>query len=560
MKQIMGQIPKFPFVISMIIISILSSCKSDYDIMIRNGMIYDGMGGLPYQADIAISGDSIASIGNLSHLKGELEIDATGLAVAPGFINMLSWATESLIEDGQSQSDIRQGVTLEIMGEGSSMGPLNEDMKKDMGDDQGDIKFDVEWTTLDEYLVFLQNRGVSTNVASFIGHGTVREYVIGLDDRQATNEELEEMKQLVRQAMEEGATGLASALIYIPGTFSSTEELIELAKVVAEYDGLYISHIRDENDFLLEAVDEFIRITRESGCRTEIYHFKAGGRKNWHKLGLAIKKIEEAQDEGLRITADMYTYPASATGLNTVMPTWSLEGGHDATLERIKDPEIRKNIINEIAYQCSPDSILLVGFKTDSLKYLTGKSLADVAQMRGTTLENTVLDLIVDDDSRIGCVFFTMTGENVQKKVSLPWMSFCSDAASMATEGNFLKRNPHPRAYGSFARVLGKYVREEKVITLEEAIRRLTSFPASNLKITNRGRLINDYYADIVIFDPEEVTDHATFTEPHQYATGMVHVFVNGQQVLKDGEHTGIMPGRVVRGPGTVNHNQFIQK
>lgn len=534
---------------------IFPSCKSDYDIMIRNGMIYDGMGGLPYQADIAISGDSIASIGNLSHLKGELEIDATGLAVAPGFINMLSWATESLIEDGLSQSDIRQGVTLEIMGEGSSMGPLNADMKKEMGDDQGDIKFDVEWTTLDEYLVFLQNRGVSTNVASFIGHGTVREYVIGLDDRQATAEELEKMKQLVRQAMEEGATGLASALIYIPGTFSSTEELIELAKVVAEYEGLYISHIRDENDFLLEAVDEFIRITRESGCRTEIYHFKSGGRKNWHKLDLAIRKIEEAQDEGLRITADMYTYPASATGLNTVMPTWSLEGGHDATLERIKDPEIRKNIINEIAYQCSPDSILLVGFKTDSLKYLTGKSLADVAQMRGTTLENTVLDLIVDDDSRIGCVFFTMTEENVQKKVSLPWMSFCTDAASMATEGNFLKRNPHPRAYGSFARVLGKYVREEKVITLEEAIRRLTSFPASNLKITNRGRLINDYYADIVIFDPEKVTDHATFTEPHQYATGMVHVFVNGQQVLKDGEHTGVMPGRVVRGPGTVNHN-----
>ena len=529
----------------------LFSCsRPDYDVIIRNGMVYDGSGGAPFKADLAISADTIAAIGDLSGKKGAEEIEAGGLAVAPGFINMLSWATESLIKDGRSQSDIRQGVTLEVMGEGSSMGPLNEVMKEEMVKEQGDTNYKVPWTSLDGYLRFLEEKGVSTNVASFIGQGTVREYVIGLTNREATPAEIGQMKQLVRQAMKEGAPGLASALIYVPGTFASTEELIELAKVVAEYDGLYISHIRDENDYLTEAVDELIRIARESGCRTEIYHFKAGGKDNWGKLDIAIEKIEQARKEGLQITADMYNYPASATGLNTVEPVWAREGGHNAEVERIQNPEIRKKILEEIDFPCSPDSILLVGFSNDSLKYLTGKSLSEVARLRGTSLENTVLDLIVDDDSRIGSVFFTMSESNVRKKIALPWMSFCSDAGSIAPEGSFLKTNPHPRAYGSFARLLGKYVREEGVIPLEEAIRRLTLFPASNLKIRKRGALRAGYYADIVVFDPETITDHATFSNPHQYATGMIHVFVNGQQVLKEGEHTGALPGRVVRGPG----------
>ncbi|NOY38150.1 MAG: D-aminoacylase [Chlorobi bacterium] len=535
-----------------VLLGFLFSCSSpDYDVIIRNGMIYDGSGGTPYKADLAISGDTIAAIGDLGNKKGVQEMDASGLAVAPGFINMLSWATESLIQDGRSQSDIRQGVTLEVMGEGSSMGPLNEKMKKEMVEDQDDIKYNVPWTTLDGYLRFLEKKGISPNVASFIGQGSVREYVIGLNNRPATPEEMEQMKSLVRQAMEEGAVGMASALIYIPGTFASTGELIELAKVVAEYDGLYISHIRHENDHLLQAVDELIRIARESGCRSEIYHFKAGGRKNWTKLDTAIKKIEQARKEGLRITADMYNYPASATGLNTVEPTWAREGGHDVEVGRIKDPETRKKILDKIKFPCSPDSILLVGFANDSLKYLTGKSLAEVARLRGTSLKNTVLDLIVDDDSRIGTVFFTMSEDNIRKKIALPWMSFCSDAGSLAPEGVFLKTNPHPRAYGSFARLLGKYVREEKVIPLKEAVRRLTSFPASNLKLYKRGSLKPGYYADVVVFDPEKIADKATFTSPHQYAVGMVDVFVNGQQVLKDGKHTGALPGRVVRGPGT---------
>jgi N-acyl-D-amino-acid deacylase len=538
------------FLLLALSVFMFSCSQPDYDVIIRNGMIYDGSGGAPFKADLAISADTIAAIGDLSGKKGTEEIDADGLAVVPGFINMLSWATESLIKDGRSQSDIRQGVTLEVMGEGSSMGPLNDRMKEDMKKGQSDTKFEISWTSLDGYLRFLEEKGVSTNIASFIGQGTVREYVIGLNNREATPEEMEQMKQLVRQAMQKGATGLASALIYVPGTFASTEELIELAKVVAEYDGLYISHIRDENDYLLEAVDELIRIARESGCRTEIYHFKAGGKKNWGKLDMAIQKIEQARKEGLQITADMYNYPASATGLNTVEPTWAREGGHNAEVERIKDPVIRKKILKEIDFPCSPDSILLVGFSNDSLKYLTGKSLAEVALLRGTSLENTVLDLIVDDDSRIGSVFFTMSEDNVRKKIALPWMSFCSDAGSIAPEGSFLKTNPHPRAYGSFARLLGKYVREEGIIPLEEAVRRLTSFPASNLNIRKRGTLKTGYYADVVVFNPETITDHATFSNPHQYATGMVHVFVNGQQVLKDGEHTGALPGRVVRGPG----------
>jgi N-acyl-D-amino-acid deacylase len=532
-----------------------------YDLVIRNGTIYDGSGSPGVVGDVAINGDAIAAIGDIGNAKGTTEIDAEGLAVAPGFINMMCWANESLIEDGRSQSDIRQGVTLEILGEGGSMGPLNEAMKEEMVRRQADIKYDVEWTTLDEYLVFLEERGVSPNVASFIGAETPREYVIGHEDRAPTPDELEEMRGIVRTAMEEGALGVASALIYPPGSFAETGELIALAKVVAEYDGIYISHVRDEGSLLLEAIGELIEIARAADIRAEIYHLKASGRANWPLFPEAVAMVEQARADGLHITADIYTYPAGATGLNATMPPWVQEGGFEASLERMEDPALRKRIIREMNEESdtwenmfhgagSPDNILLVGFKSEELKPLTGKTLGEVAEMRGTSPEETIMDLILEDQSRIGTVYFSQSEDVVRQAIALPWVSFCSDAASLAPEGVFLKRNPHPRAYGSFARLLGKYVREERLIPIEEAIRKLAALPADNLKIDRRGMLKTGYFADVVVFDPESIQDHATFIEPHQYATGMVHVFVNGTRVLADGEHTGATPGRVVRGPG----------
>jgi len=532
-----------------------------YDIVIRNGTVYDGSGSAGYVGDVAINGDVIAAIGSLGKARGKIEIDATGLAVSPGFINMMCWANESLIEDGRSQSDIRQGVTLEVMGEGGSMGPLNEKMKEQMVKLQGDIKYDVEWTTLDEYLVYLEGRGVSPNVASFIGAETPREYVIGHEDRPPTPEELEEMRGIVRTAMEEGALGVASALIYPPGSFAETDELIAMAEVVAEYDGIYISHIRDEGARLLEAIGELIEIARAADIPAEIYHLKAAGRANWKLFPEAVALIEQARSEGLHITADIYPYPASSTGLNATIPPWVQEGGFEASLARLADPAIRKRIVKEMNEESgswenmfhgagSPDNILLVGFKSDELKPLTGKTLGEVAEMRGTPPEETIMDLIVEDRSRIGTIYFSQSEDVVRRAIALPWVSFCSDAASLAPEGVFLKRNPHPRAYGSFARVLGKYVREERLIPLEEAIRKLAALPAENLKIDRRGMLKEGFFADIVVFDPETIQDHATFVEPHQYATGVAHVLVNGVQVIVDGEHTGATPGRVVRGPG----------
>jgi N-acyl-D-amino-acid deacylase len=542
---------------------IVTACtpSPQYDVVIRNGTIYDGSGSPGVIGDVAIKGDTIAAVGDLGKAAGKTEIDAEGLAVAPGFINMMCWANESLIEDGRSQSDIRQGVTLEILGEGGSMGPLNEAMKEQMVRHQSDIKYDVEWTTLDEYLVFLEERGVSPNVASFIGAENPREYVIGHEDRAPTAAELDQMRGIVRTAMEEGALGVASALIYPPGSFAATNELIALAEVVAEYDGIYISHVRDEGARLLEAIGELIEIARTADIRAEIYHLKASGRANWHLFPQAVAMIEQARAEGLHITADIYTYPAGATGLNATIPPWVQEGGFEASLERMADPAIRQRIVREMNEESeswenmfhgagSPDNILLVGFKSEELKPLTGKTLAEVAEMRGTSPEETIMDLILEDRSRIGTVYFSQSEDVVREAIALPWVSFCSDAASLAPEGVFLKRNPHPRAYGSFARLLGRYVRDEKLIPLEEAIRKLAALPADNLKIDRRGMLKEGYFADLVVFDPETIQDHATFVEPHQYATGMVHVFVNGTQVLADGEHTGATPGRVVRGPG----------
>jgi N-acyl-D-amino-acid deacylase len=541
----------------------LSACSApaSYDVIIRGGTVYDGSGDGPYVADVAIDDDVIVAIGELESAEASLLIDAEGLAVAPGFINMLSWANQSLIHDGRSQSDIRQGVTLEVMGEGNSMGPLNAAMKQEMLDRQSNIRFDIEWDTLGEYLEYLVQRGVSTNVASFIGAATPRKYVIGYEDRAPTADELEQMRELVREAMREGAMGVASSLMYPPGLFANTAELIALSEAAAEFDGMYVSHMRDEGAHMLEAIDELITIARETGIRAEIYHLKSSGQQNWHLFDDAVQMIEDARAEGLQITADVYTYPAGATGLNVTVPPWVQDGGFEASLERMRDPAMRERIIEEMNTPSdewenmfllagSLDNILLVNFKSEDLKPLTGKTLAAVVAMRGTRPEDTIMDLIIEDGSRVGSVYFTQSEDIVRRAVALPWVSFNSDAASLAPEGVFLESNPHPRAYGSFARVLAKYVREEGVITLEEAVRKLSGLPAKNLKLDRRGELKEGYYADVVVFDPETIQDHATFVEPHQYATGMMHVFVNGVQVLKDGEHTGATPGRVVRGPG----------
>jgi len=547
----------------LLLIIIIAACSSpqSFDVLIKNGQIVDGSGNASYSGDVGINADTIAAIGNLKNAKGKVEIDATGLVVAPGFINMLSWATESLIEDGKSQSDIRQGVTLEVFGEGWSMGPLTPASKKSLVDQQGDIKFDIGWKTLDEYLTFLTKKGVSPNVASFVGATTLRINTVGFEDRAPTMEELDAMKSMVRQAMEEGALGVGSSLIYAPAFYSSTEELIELCKVAAEYDGMYISHIRSEGGKILESLDELIKIAHEANIRAEVYHLKQSGKVNWNKFDAVVAKIDSARAAGLHITADMYTYVAGATGLDASMPPWVQEGGYDKWAERLQDPEIRKRVLVEMTTPTdeweslmqmaeSPDKILLIGFKNDSLKYLTGKTLSEVAKMRNLSAEETAIDLVIQDGSRVGTVYFLMSEDNVKKQIALPWMSFGSDEASTAPEGVFLKSSAHPRAYGNVARLLGKYVRDEKVIPLEEAIYKLTTLPASNLKIQKRGALKTGYYGDLAIFNPNEIQDHATFENPLQYATGMIHVFVNGTQVLKNGEHTGATPGQVVRGPG----------
>jgi len=540
----------------------LAACQSGprYDVVIRHGTIYDGSGQPGIVGDVAIQGDTVAAVGDLSAAHGAKEIDATGMAVTPGFVNMLSHSEESLIQDGRSESDIRQGVTLEVLGE-SSMGPLSDAMKREYQESQADLKFDIPWTTLGEYLDWLTNKGISTNIASFVSAVTVRIHEIGYADRPPTPDELTRMQALVKQAMDEGALGVTTALIYTPAFYAKTPELVALSKIAAQSGGMYIAHIRSEGSQLLQAIDETLEIGKEAGLPVEIYHFKAAGKPNWPKLDQAIAKVDSARAAGTQITADMYTYEAAATGLDASMPPWVQEGGTKAWIERLKDPKIRARVKKEMntptdAWENnwinvgSPDKIILVGFKTDSLKYLTGKTLAEVAVMRHTSPEETAMDLVIQDGTRIEVVYFLMSEENVKKEIALPWVSFGSDAGSIAPEGPFLKSNPHPRAYGTFARLLGKYVRDEKVIPLEEAVRRLTSFPAANLKLRKRGTLAPGYYADVVVFDPATIQDHATYDKPHQYSTGVRDVFVNGVQVLDNGEHTGATPGRVVRGPG----------
>lgn len=540
----------------------LTACSSpDVDVVLRGGTIYDGSGGPPVVGDVAIQGDSIVAVGDVGGLTGETELDVTGLAVAPGFVNMLSWATETLLEDGTAQSDIRQGVTLEVFGEGESMGPLTDTMRADMIRFQGDITYDVPWTTLGQYLEHLEARGVAVNVASFVGATTVRVHELGYEDRVPTPDELGRMQELVREAMREGALGVGSSLIYAPAFYAKTPELIALVQAAAEYDGMYISHMRSEGNQLLESVDELIRIAREGGAPAEIYHLKAAGVDNYAKMDEVIDRVEAARAQGLRITADMYTYTAGATGLDATMPPWVQEGGYDAWAERLKDPAIRARVLREMRTPTddwenlllaagSADRVLLVGFRADSLKYLTGKTLAEVAEMYGTSPEEVAMDLVVKDGSRVGTVYFMMSEDNVRKQIALPWVSFGSDAGAPATREPFTLSNPHPRAYGNFARVLGKYARDEQALTLPAAIRKLAALPAQNLKLHRRGTLAAGNFADVVVFDALTITDHATFEEPHQYATGMEHVFVNGVQVLADGEPTGATPGRVVRGPG----------
>ncbi len=549
---------------SIILFTAFSSCKKqEYDILIRGGTVYDGTGQPGVVADVAINADTVAAIGDLSSAVGKKEIIAKGLAVAPGFINMMSHAEVSLILDGNSQSDIRQGITLEVLGEGS-MGPMNERMKKDWRDQMkrnADLAFNIDWTSLGEYLESLQRRGISPNVASFVGANTVRIHELGYENRAPKLDELERMKALIKQAMEEGAMGTTTALIYAPDNYSTTGELIELSKVAASYGGMYISHMRSEGNNILSAVDETIRIAREANMPAEIYHLKMGGKSNWGKLDAVIAKIDSANKSGLQISADMYTYTAGATGLDASMPPWVQEGGIKEWIRRLKNPTIRKKVLQEMRMPTDkwenlllnagdPERVLLLGFANDSLKRYAGKTLGEVAKIYGKSPEETAMDLVITDSTRVETAYFLMSEENIKRQIALPYVSFGSDAGSPTAAGVFLKYKEHPRAYGNFSRLLGKYVRDEKVISLEEAIRKLTSLPASNLKIKKRGTLAPGYFADVVVFDPEKIQDHATFENSHQYSTGMLHVLVNGTQVLENGEHTGAKPGRVVRGPG----------
>lgn len=532
-----------------------------YDTIVRGGMVFDGLGGAPFEADLGIAGGRIAAIGKLKHARGALEIDARGQAVAPGFINMLSWANESLIEDGRSQGDIRQGVTLEVMGEGWTMGPLNEEMKRREVREQGDIRFDINWTTLAQYLGFLEAKGVSCNVASYIGATTLRMHEVGYDDVRASSQQLHRMQDLVRAEMRDGALGVGSSLIYAPGNFANTDELVALTQAAAEYGGGYISHMRSEAERYLESIDELIEIGRRAKARVQMYHIKPGGKGNWHKADAGLARMDAARRAGVDVSANLYTYTAGSTGLYATMPLWVQQGGHDAWVARLKDPVIRARVLAEMRAPPqgwenllnnagSADQVLLIGFKNPALKPLTGKTLAQVAALRGTSAEDTIIDLVIEDDSRVDAAFFLMSEDNIRKNIAWPWTMLGSDAGSMAPEGKFLLKNTHPRAYGNFARFLGKYIREEKVIGLAEGIRRLTSLPARQTGIRGRGRLASGYAADVVVFDPARIADKATYDKPHQYAVGVSDVLVNGQAVLRSGEHTGATPGRIVKGPG----------
>jgi N-acyl-D-amino-acid deacylase len=550
-----------------LVVVLLAGCskqapeKAAHDLLIRGGTIYDGSGGEGYPGDVVIDGDRIVYVGKSRGDAAKTVVDATGKAVAPGFINMLSWSVESLIADGRGQSDLRQGVTLEVFGEGSSWGPWTPEMKTLAKARQTDIQYDISWTSLDEYLTHLENKGIATNVASFIGAETTRIHVLGESDVDPNPAQLEQMRGLVRSAMEDGALGVGASLIYAPGTFAETDELVALSAEAARCGGMYIAHMRSEGERLLESIDETVEIARRAEIPVEIYHLKAAGQSNWNKLDAAIQRIEKARAEGLRVTTDMYTYVAGATGLDAAMPTWVQEGGVEQWVKRLKDPKIRARVAKEMRAPGNnwenlyhgagnADNVLLIGFRTEKLKPLTGKRLSEVAKMRGVSPEGAAIDLVIEDGTRVETVYFLMSEDNVRRQIKLPYMSFGSDAEAAAPEGVFLGQSTHPRAYGNFARLLGRYVRDEKLITLPEAVRRLTSLPASNLAIKDRGRLAAGHFADVVVFDPATIQDHATFEKPQQFSTGVSHVVVNGGLALADGEPTGKSTGRVVRGQG----------
>ena len=549
------------FSFSLLFAITFAACESEpYDVVITNGLIYDGTGGEPVSTDIGIRDDRIVTVGTISNKDGAKEVlDAEGLAVAPGFINMLSWGAEPLLNDGRSISGTKQGVTLELFGEGWSMGPLNPDMQQERW---GDDETDYDWRSLGEFLQYLEDEGVSTNVGSFVGATTLRIHEVGRSDREPTDEEMENMKNLVREAMEEGAMGLGSSLIYAPAFYASTDELIELSKAAGEYDGMYVSHIRSEGNRFVESVDELLEIGREAGVHAEIHHLKAAGQNNWHKLDEVIDRVEEARANGQPVTANMYNYEAAATSLAAIFPPWTQDGGHSNWIERLKDPETREQIVEEIKtptddwenfYQMAGggENIILVGFQSEDLQQYVGMTLSEIADERGEEDEVQVaVDLTIEDNNRIGSIYYLMSEENVERQVQLPWMSFGSDGGTFASEGDVLNRQMHPRAWGNFARLFAKYVRDLDLITVEDAVHRLTGFPADNLGLTDRGYLREGYFADIVLFDPDTIQDHATFENPHQYATGVDHVFVNGVQVLNNGEHTEKAGGRFVKGPG----------
>lgn len=537
----------FKYVLILFIFVFINGCDTDFttcDIVIHGGTIYNGSGDIPFKGTVALQNDKIIYVGKPKKFKATKVIDATGKAVAPGFINMLSWGYNSLLKDGRSLSDLKQGVTLEVFGEGTSPGPKGS-------------QSDENYVSFGSAMDSLIKSKVSTNVASFLGATTVRIQEIGYENRKATEEELQAMQFIVKEAMEEGAMGIGSSLIYAPGDYADTEELVALSKIAAEYGGMYISHMRNEDHRVLEALDELLFIAEKAKIPAEIYHLKASRKPNWHLLDSVIDKVEKARAKGLKITADMYTYNASSTGLTGVIPTWVQEGGHRAWINRMQKAEPRKRLLVDIRKELEqqpPSGILMVGFKNDSIaKIYQGKTVAEAAKMRVQTPEETIVDMIIEDDSRIQCIYFSMSEENIRKKIKIPWLSFCSDAGSYSDISKDFRT--HPRAFGSFIRVLGKFSRDQKLISLQEAVRKLSGFPATNLGLINRGFLKKDYFADIVIFNPDTVADKATFDEPLQFAEGIEQVFVNGVQVISNGNHTGSFPGRFIKGPGYKKNN-----
>lgn len=542
----------------------LGSWASDYSTIIHNGLIYDGTGDAPYESDIAVSADRIVAIGDLSEKTADKNIDASGLAVSPGFFNLLSHAHLSLIKDGRAMSDVTQGVTFEVLSE-VSLSPLVPATRAKLAQSY-DVRVDeLPWDSVAEYLDYVESSGVAVNFATFVSAATVRTNVLGADDVSPTPAQLQEMQGQVDVAMREGALGLTSALIYAPGTFADTEELIALAKVASKHGGIYTAHMRSEANMLLEAIDETLRIGREAQIPVKIHHLKAGGRPNWPKMNEAIEQINAYAASGNKITADMYNYTAGATGLDAAMPTWVQAGGYDKWAERLKDPAIRERVKQEMAqnatdwenlgYLAGPQGMLLIGFRNPELRHYLGKTVAEIAAQRNQDYRDTIIDMVIEDGSRVSTVYFLMNEENLERQIREPWMMFGSDAGALAAEGEDLVKAAHPRAYGNVARLLGRYVREKKIISLREAIRRLTSLPATTLGIRERGRISSGFFADIVVFDPDAITDRATYADSHVYSTGVVHVLVNGVPVVADGKHTSEVPGRAVRGPGYRNGN-----